>query len=98
MSNVKTIEIEGTMPSDAGGDDDLLRMLGMISLPSMGINITYSNGTAVVPNGRGGRVTMHRFRLHGQEAMAYSFIDLFIDRVKHVGGDIRINNVIDIEA
>lgn len=98
MSNVKAVSIEGIMPFDAGGNRDLISVIGSIHLPGFGLSLEYGHTTTMVPNEHGGQTTMYPYRLHGQEAISWGFLDRFTDLIKKVGGTVDVEQVIDMEG
>ena len=58
MANIKSVQICGEMPFDACDNDALLRWLGRLSLPSIGIKVTWK-GQRYIPSKWGGETCMH---------------------------------------
>lgn len=98
MSNVKAINISGDIPFDAGGNADLIRLIGHVHLPSVGTRIEYGGVSRMEPNEHGGETTMYWFCLHGSEAVPWGFLEEFKRLVELVGGRIDDDSTIDIEA
>lgn len=114
MPNVKEVQISGWLPFDAGAtedveaqaegrsgsgaSDELLKMLGQISLPTIGIKVEYTGAERMVPNRWGGQTAMVRFELSGQEAVSADFIRHFVGLVTKVGGQIDSAGYRDIEV
>lgn len=84
MSNVKKVSIKGYMPFDANNNNpNMLRILGQLNLPSLGIRINYnSNNMKMIPNPEtNGKYMYYGFEISGQEAVSneylYSLISIF---------------------
>jgi len=105
MSNVKAIRIEGRVPfswAGYGADDEPLNdealafMARLFLTPSMGLKLTFSDD-GYEPNERGGRTSMYRFTIVGQEALAWPAIDRLVAIIEQVG-TVDSQEVMDLEA
>lgn len=92
MANCKDVLIKGIIRFDAcdeSGDtfasDRVLRMLGMLNLPSFGLRIEYGNKTYSAPNEHGGRTAFYEFAVKGVEAIREAFFDEMIGIFASVG-------------
>jgi len=73
MANVHEVDIKGALAFDANGDDKVLKLLGWLSLPSVGFKLEWSNEFRV-PNHHGGETTFTRFAIYGSEAASSAAI------------------------
>ena len=97
MSNVKAVEITGTIPFSISQDKAIQPHLAFIAGPSCDLNLAYDFKGWYKPNDKGGRTFMYRFHLTGSEALSFSWFELFMERIKANGGTIEEENIIDIE-
>ena len=97
MANIKRVLINGELPFDAGGDQELLQVLGQLSLPSMGLKVEWG-GHRSQPNEHGGKTAMYRFTLKGDEAVRDSYLTRFVDLVHRAGGGSIVGTYEDLEA
>lgn len=97
MANLKKIQIAGDLPFDAGGNDDLVRMIGQLNLPAMGTTLRWGR-MHTVPNEQGRRMTVFEFVLSGEEALSWKYLDRFKELVEEAGGSIKRDDTEDLEA
>lgn len=102
MSNIKRVLIEGWMPYDAGHKDELLTMLGSLSMPSFGIRIHFNTGGVggspkYIANRWGGKTAFYRFTVSGEEAVRVEWFVEFCKLIVSVGGEIERGHAHDIE-
>lgn len=99
MSNVKAINIEGQLPFDCAGHEALMPYLALLSGPTLGVRIQWSDGPIVMqPNKHGGETAIYGFSLRGEEALAWGWIDGFKAAVVQAGGSIHGDVTRDIEG
>lgn len=96
MANIKQVELDGWMPFDAGGNPNLLQMLGQLNLPVFGFTIEWG-GEKYVDNKHGGKTCMYRFHVFGEEAVQIGWLRRLVDCIEAVGGKIETRYCRDIE-
>jgi hypothetical protein len=112
MSNVKSIYISGTMsydasplervgspplPSNDNRHDELLRDLGRLQMPGMGVRVEWGNPAPGTPNRHRGTTGMYCYRIVGQEALSFAYLDRLRGLLEGAG-TVEIFEVEDIEA
>jgi hypothetical protein len=98
MANIKRVSILGEIPFDAGESDAVLRHLGKLSLPSIGLKCVIDrNHFGMRPNKYNGRTAMHRFTITGEEAVSNDYLKKIIRDFSEAGGSIYVATSIDIE-
>ena len=86
MSNVKKVVIEGYMPFDVGGNDDVLRFLGSINLPFNGLNILWKKDKEFYKeNEFNGKTCFVPFTIFGDEAISAEYLRHMIGFMNKVG-------------
>ena len=98
MANVKNIEITGVLPFDCVEDESFARYLAQLNAPAIGVRIAWTNMDTSVPNSHGGQTALYKFRVRGQEALSYGWLDAFREAVVGAGGSIKEDHVTDLEA
>lgn len=68
MANVHEVEIKGAMAFDANGDNEVLKLLGWLSLPTIGFKIEFGN-YFYVDNSHGGKTCLYNYEITGKEAV-----------------------------
>ena len=82
MANCKEVIASGWCPFDANDNQMLLQFLGQCSIPTFGINVTWS-GEKYEPNEFGGKTCFLAFHLSGIEALSWSYLDHLADLLKN---------------
>ena len=98
MSNIKSADIKGRIPFNAGDNQELLSLIGRCNLPGFGLRIEFDYKTHYIPNEHGGETAMYDFCLHGQEAVRREWLEHFVESVKKGGGEVFSAQYSDIEA
>jgi hypothetical protein len=95
MSNIKRVDIQGTLPFDCYEDKKMQGYLSYMAGPTTGINITWSDHAVDwVPNSFGGQTAFHTFNIKGEDALSWGWFEEFEADVKRLGGKITTNKVV----
>lgn len=106
MSNVKQVHIAGSVPFNwldpefikGKLDDEDAAWLGRLFLtPTIGLRIEYEFAH-YQDNDDGGKTAIYLFDVVGQEAIAYPALEKLTELIEKAGGDVEVNDVVDLEA
>lgn len=64
--------------------DEALRLLGQIALPTIGLQIKWT-GQQMVPNNHGGQMAMMAYEISGEEAWSWDALDSVVKTLGFVG-------------
>ena len=64
--------------------DEALRLLGQLSLPTIGVSIKWT-GQQMVDNNHGGQMTMMSYEISGAEAWSWDSVKAMVDTLRFVG-------------
>ena len=67
--------------------DAALRLLGQISLPTIGLDIVWGKSEAV-ENDRGGRMTLVEYEITGSEAYSWKALESIVQTLRAVGAGV----------
>ena len=100
MSNVKRIDINGTLPFDCDNHAEMMRWLAHLNAPGNGVRITYSETPDFIPNpdGTNGQTAMYGFSIFGFEAWSWDAIDAMKKAIVACGGTVNRDQTVDIEG
>lgn len=99
MSNVKQVEISGTMPFNCDENQKIKGWLASMNTPCFGLRITWGVDVALmVTNDHGGKTAHYDFRISGREAVSYSAIESLKAAILSIGGRVEKSKVHDCEA
>ncbi len=98
MANIKRVEITGVAPFNLYENETMQPMLAFLAGPTSGLRLEWLAQAGTIPSKHGGQTTMYRFRLHGEEAVSWPWLDLFYKTIAELGGEIRTSSARDIEG
>lgn len=98
MSNIKQVHISGLAPFDVHENEPLQPKLAYFSSPVCGLHLKWLSREGSVPNEQGGRTSMYRFELTGQDSVAWPWIESFKKDICLAGGSIEFDTTFDMEA
>lgn len=84
MANTKEIQIEALVPYDWASNlvGDEPRIFAAYFLAPSGFKLTYQPGSSSIPLPNGGRLTMLRIAITGQEACWHDTLDIIVQALK----------------
>jgi hypothetical protein len=85
MSNIKQVEITGTLPFDCYDDQEFQPFLAAMNGPAFGLKIQYGRETTMRPSEHGGQQTMYPFTISGLEAVAWPWLEKLVEIIKRLG-------------
>lgn len=108
MANIHEVLIRGTVPFHLGGETDsqtrdklreeMVKFVGHFNMPGYGFRLRWTGPIGATPNKFGGKTSMFKFELSGEEAEWPSYIEKFIKAVLALeGGKIEIAKIRDVE-
>jgi len=98
MSNVKEIQVQGTIPFDAHQHGDGWKgWLAEMNTPVFGFRILYLGEPVMVPNNHRGATATYQFNISGAEAVSWDALKDLVSCVKIAGGSIQSAKARDIE-
>jgi hypothetical protein len=97
MSNVKSIQVTGSLPFDAHEHLELQPFLAAFTSPVLGLKLAYYGEPSLVQNERGGKTAMYRFVVAGTEAVSRLWVNAFCAAVVKAGGEVAGAEVLDLE-
>ena len=98
MSNVKKVEIAGTMPFDCVEDAGMEHWLAVMNTPCYGLRIVWSQQCCdMKPNEFGGKTAIYGFCIMGEEAVSLSALDSLVETIRRVGGTVTTSRYKYIE-
>lgn len=109
MSNVKAVEMTGDVPFSCIEDEDCKSLLAQLNAPAIGLRIEYLGSSRVVPNvelpnydpkkqSPEGKTAFYKYRIYGQEAVAYGWLEWAKKTIEAIGGTCNIIACQDLEA
>ena len=96
MSNIKKVEITGTIPFDFHENDFLAHAAAFIFSPTSGLKWEWHN-RFYKANEHGGKTCMYGFRIIGEEAFSWGWFENFEMNLRRVKGTITKWSVVDPE-
>ena len=89
MAKCKEIKIDGCLPFDVGGSDEMIRILGNLALPCCGLRCAFEHKPFEMrPNEHGGKTAMFNFSITGIESASWDYLKKIIREVEACGGEI----------
>lgn len=107
MSNVKRVNVVGTLPFNADEfHADILKLYGQLNRPVFGLRLRWTGKNTAVPNEQvdpntpytGGITTICEFEIRGEEAVSWAWLAWMEDTIRLAKGSISIRRMVDIEA
>lgn len=98
MANIKDVSIEGVLPWDMNGHDEMTALLGQLNMPVSGIRIEWG-AEFIDPalNEHGGHEVYYDFKIRGQDSVSWQYLDRLVRVIHDCGGKISTAKAKDIE-
>jgi hypothetical protein len=100
VSNVKRVSITGKVPYSCTEHEGMRGFLAAMNAPCFGLRIKYPPfpPTMVGPNEHGGMTAHYNYRIEGDEAVSWKYVDALRAAIVGCGGSIQTDRVVDLEA
>jgi hypothetical protein len=98
VANVKSVEIDGTLPFNCDEHPEMARILAQLNTPTIGLRIKWIGQNGWKPNEHGGVTAMYRFEIRGEEAVSFGYVARVGEIVRACGGVVTHLHAIDLEG